>query len=255
MSIAADTARARIAVRDRVRACRGCDLHRSCSGPVPFHGPVGATVAVLGEAPGKQEDRVGRPFVGPAGQLLRRLLFEAGIDADALAWLNTVSCFPNRTPTAAEVDACAPNRSAQLEVLAPKHLLAAGGVALSVLRPDLKIGQAHGRLLSDIPGRWVFPVHHPSAALRNPQLIDVLANDLTRWAAIIRSDRPWEHVSLSCVVCGRLAGRFDPDGIGWCENHLARGMRGWERANRDRAIAQPELRPAVEDVVVQGALL
>lgn len=255
MTAVALNAKARIAVRDQVRACRACDLHRSCTGPVPFHAPISATTAVLGEAPGKQEDKVGRPFVGPAGQLLRRLMYEAGVDADSLAWLNTVSCFPKRTPASREVEACTPNRLAQLEVLAPTHLLVAGSVPLSTVRSDLKITQTHGRLFSDLPGRWVFPVHHPSAALRNPQLVDVLAKDLAKWASIVASEQPWEHVPLSCVVCGRLAGRFDPDGIGWCENHLARGMRGWERAARDRKLAQPELRPVVEDVTVQGALL
>lgn len=249
-------AKARVAVRDQVRACRRCDLHRLCSGPVPLHGPVSATAAVLGEAPGKQEDRVGCPFVGPAGQLLRRLMSDAGINPDDLAWLNTVSCFPNRTPTASEISACAPNRLAQLEVLTPTHLLVAGGVALSTIRSDLKITQLHGRVLSDIPGRWVFPVHHPSAALRNPQLVDVLAKDLAKWAAVLSSEKPWEHILLSCIVCGRLAGRYDPDGIGWCENHLARGMRGWERSERGRQLpVQPTLTPVVEDVHVQGALL
>lgn len=247
-------AKARIAVRDQVKACTGCPLHRACTSPVPFHGPVSATVAVLGEAPGKQEDKVGRPFVGPAGQLLRRLLYEAGIDADALAWFNTVSCFPNRTPTTREIDACTPNRLAQLEVLAPTHLLIAGSVALSTIRSDLKISDVHSRVFSDRPGRWVFPVHHPSAALRNAQLLPILAKDLAKWSDITRSDQPWDHVSLSCLVCGRLADRYDPDGIGWCDGHAARGMRGWERSARDRSL-QPALTPLVEDVVTQGALL
>lgn len=255
-----ERARARVEIRDRIRACTRCDLHRSCACPVSLHGPVRATAAVLGEAPGKQEDRVGRPFVGPAGQLLRRLMADAGIDPEALAWLNTVSCFPNRTPTAREIEACAPIRLAQLEVLAPTHLLVAGGVALSTVRPDRKITEIHGRLFSDVTGRWVFPVHHPSAALRNSQLVDVLAKDLGRWSAILRSDRPWEHVSLSCVICGRLAGRYDPDGLGWCLNHHGRGMRSWEKAVRARLPGDEggELIPAtviVEDVVVQEVLL
>jgi uracil-DNA glycosylase family 4 len=252
----AQIARARISVRDRVRACNRCPLHRCCSGPVPFHAPMAATLAVLGEAPGRAEDKAGRPFVGPAGLLLRRLMSEAGIDADALAWLNTVSCFPDRTPTAREVAACAPNRLAQLEVLAPTHVLVAGSVALSTVRVDLKITQVHGRLLSDVPGRWLFPVHHPSAALRNPGLVEVLAKELARWSSVTASDRPWEHVGLSCVICGRLADRYDPDGLGWCETHLARGMRGWEKASRGRTrIPGDELLPAVETVTVQGALL
>jgi len=217
---------------------------------------MAATVAVLGEAPGRAEDKVGRPFVGPAGQLLRRLMYDAGIDADSLAWINVVSCFPDRTPTAREIDACTPNRLAQLEVLAPSHLLVTGSVALSTVRPDLKITQVHGRLLSDIPGRWLFPVHHPSVALRNPPLVEVLAKDLAKWATIICSDRPWDHVALSCVTCGRLADRYDPDGLGWCGGHLARGMRGWEKADRARTRpARDELVPVVETVDVQGALL
>lgn len=251
-----DRARARIGVRDSVQACRRCDLHRSCSGPVPFHGPMTATAAVLGEAPGNQEDRSGRPFVGPAGQLLRSLLTEVGVDPDGLAWLNTVSCFPRRTPTTREVAACAPNLAAQLRVLAPTHLLVAGGVALSTVRTDLKITQAHGRLLSDIPGRWVFPVHHPSAALRSPGLVGVLGGDLGRWARIVAADRPWDHVSPSCVTCGRLVARYDPDGLGWCANHIGRGMGGWEQSERQRnRPVQPGLIPVVEGIVMQGALL
>lgn len=251
----AQTARARIRVRDQVRSCRCCDLYRSCSGPVPFHAPMSATIAVLGEAPGRGEDKAGRPFVGPAGQLLRRLLANVGIDPDTLAWLNTVSCFPDRTPTAAEVGLCTPNRLAQLEVLAPAHVLVCGSVALATIRSDLKITQVHGRILN--PGSWwAYPVHHPSGALRNPALVDVLAGDLSRWAEIIASDRPWDHVALSCATCGRLADRYDPDGIGWCPNHHARGVKGWERAARDRgATVQPSLAPVVEDVVVQAALL
>lgn len=258
MTVVALNAKARIAVRDRIKTCRSCSLHRSCTAPVPFYGPISATIAVLGEAPGKQEDKVGRPFIGLAGQLLRRLMFEAGINPDEIAWFNTVSCFPSRTPTAREIDACSGNRLAQLEVLCPKHLLVAGGVALSTICPDLKITQVHGRLLSDIPGRWVFPVHHPSAALRNPQLVDVLAKDLTRWASIVTSDRPWDHVALSCVICGRLADRYDPDGLGWCLKHLTRGMRGWEKACTKRAAdqpTQPTLAPVIEDIITQGALL
>ena len=250
-------AKARIRVRDEIRACRRCGLHRSCSGPVPFHAPMGASVAVLGEAPGRAEDKAGRPFVGPAGQLLRRLLGDAGIDPDTLAWINTVSCFPDRTPTGAEVQLCAPNRLAQLEVLSPRHVLVAGGVALATLRPDLKISQAHGRLLAGGPGNWwAYPVHHPSAALRNPRLADVLAADLARWAGIIQADNPWERVVLSCVACGRLVGRFDPDGLGWCDRHMERGTRGWEKARRERdRPVQPSLTPTVETVVHQRALL
>lgn len=241
-------------MRDRIKACTRCSLHHSCTAPVPFQAPMAATAAVLGEAPGKQEDRIGRPFVGPAGRLLRRLLSDAGIDPDALAWVNTVSCFPNRTPAAGEIDACASNRLAQLEVLAPAYLLVTGGVALSTVRSDLKITQIHGRLFSDIPGRWVFPVHHPSAALRNPQLVDVLTKDIGRWAEILVADGPWDHVSLSCVVCGRLTGRYDPDGLGWCDVHHVRGMRGWEKAVRDRT-TPVQLVPVVEDVPLQGALI
>lgn len=255
MTAIALNARARISVRDAIRACTRCPLHRSCTAPVPFHGPISATAAVLGEAPGKQEDKTGRPFVGPAGQLLRRLLSDAGIDPDSLAWFNTVSCFPNRTPTQREIDACSVNRRAQLDVLAPTHLLVAGGVALSTVRPDLKITVVHGRLFSDARGRWAYPVHHPSAALRNPQLIDVLAKDIRTWAAIITTDRPWDRIVLSCLVCGRLADRYDPDGIGWCDNHHTRGLRGWEKAARVRSPQQPELVQAIEDVVIQGAML
>lgn len=256
MPVTVQIARARKVAREQVLTCDRCDLHRACTAPVPFHGPVGARLAVVGEAPGRQEDKAARPFVGPAGRLLRQLLGDAGFDPEQLVWLNTVSCFPNRTPNRSEQEACRPNLGGQLASLSPEHVLVVGSVALEAFRTDLKITAAHGRVMAADPwGFWTFPVHHPSAALRNPALVPVLAADLHRWATVVSTEMLPDWFGLGCVACGRLVDRYDPDGIGWCAQHIGRGTRSWQKAFRVRAAwHQPPPRSAPAPAI-QAALL
>ena len=85
----------RLDVVEQVVSCTRCELHKGCTGPVPMRGQPG-NVAMVGEAPGETEDRDGRPFVGPAGKLLQDTLDE--FNFPPMGVLNTVSCFPHRTP-------------------------------------------------------------------------------------------------------------------------------------------------------------
>src|SRR5436309_1086773 len=122
------TIQARLAVRSAVATCTRCSLAEGCSGPIPFRGPTTSSplsghrtkIAIIGEAPGRIEDATRKPFVGPSGQLAEQWLAKVGIDGESVAWLNAVSCFPNRSPTAREVLACKENLLAQLQYLRPE---------------------------------------------------------------------------------------------------------------------------------------
>lgn len=217
-------------VRENIRQCRACDLHKVGNGPVPFSGPTPNFVTVIGEAPGAQEDRQGKPFVGPAGELLRNCLEGAGFDPEQMTYINTVCCFPNRTPNMGEINACSTNLLAQLEHVNPAWAVLLGNVALSSQRPDLKITRTRGKVLVPPPNdvfvvqpRWKFFVtFHPSFALRQARAEKILRSDLERLAAMIDmgfdTDEPRSWVAFtddSCVSCGAT-----PDEIDEHDGHL-----------------------------------
>lgn len=229
----------RVQIRRRILSCGRCHLATQCTRPVPWHGPAPNPLLVIGEAPGRTEDQEGRPFVGRAGQLLRRLMGEVGIDPDALAWANTVACFPHRTPTGEEIQACSANLLDTLRVVAPVHVLLVGGVALSVWRSDVRITHVRGKAFSPTGYWWAFPILHPAAALRDPSLVAAIRKDLAAWKGLI--DGPGHRMaSEECARCGAEVERYDPDGLGWCARHVAVGMPGWEKAEAARRkLGQP----------------
>lgn len=176
-------------VRHRITTCTRCPLHRVARCPVPFSGPVGAAVAVLGEAPGEMEDRAGEPFVGPSGQLLRTMLRRVGFDLAETVFLNTVSCYPTRTPRPEEVAACRGNFWAQMVLVSPTFVLVVGGTALQALRPGARISDARGepwaRRLRDGRERVYFPTYHPAAVLRNRLLTRPWREDLEHFKELV----------------------------------------------------------------------
>jgi uracil-DNA glycosylase len=193
----------RIRVRAQILTCRSCDARDSCSTPVPFSGMNPASLVVIGEAPGATEDKEGEPFVGPAGRLLRKVIDDAfggrkqysqttnppvfkseGV-SDYVSYLNAVSCFPGRTPTAKQIKACSNNLWAQLDILRPSYGLLVGGVALSALVPGMGGGRDRNNrsvpptTITECRGKWVqltgigrnwtsmlMVTWHPSAVLR-----------------------------------------------------------------------------------------
>lgn len=156
-----------------VKGCRRCGLRDGCSGVVFGDGHTQAKLVVCGEGPGADEDRLGRPFVGRAGQLLDRILEAGGFDRGRNAYiLNVVKCRPpgNRIPTDEERVACRPNLEAQLRLLQPAIVVLLGATALqALLDPNGRITRDRGRwVLRD--GVWYMPTYHPAALLRNPNL-------------------------------------------------------------------------------------
>jgi DNA polymerase len=149
-------------------------------------------VAILGEAPGVEEDEAGEPFVGPSGRLLRKTLARVGFDVDLLAFWNSVSCYPARTPTDDELASCRGNLIAQLVLIQPRWVLVTGAVPLRALGRRGGITEARGtpwdRLLIDGGRRTYFPVWHPARVLRNRALYAGWRRDLAEFREMTESD-------------------------------------------------------------------
>ncbi|CAB1129284.1 Type-4 uracil-DNA glycosylase [Candidatus Hydrogenisulfobacillus filiaventi] len=167
-------------LREVVRRCEACPLARMGHGPTFGEGVPGSALLLIGEAPGEEEDRQGRPFVGRAGQLLDRILEAAGFSRTRNVYItNVVKCRPpgNRVPTPAEQAACRPNLLAELRRLHPRIVVLLGRTALgAMLKTRQGITQARGHWVEH-NGVWLLPTYHPAALLRNPALKTVVWDD------------------------------------------------------------------------------
>jgi uracil-DNA glycosylase family 4 len=164
------------ALAEACKRCRRCGLAQGRSHVVVSRGNPGASLMVIGEGPGAQEDASGLPFVGRAGQLLDQMLESVGIDSNHEAYVcNVVKCRPpgNRKPTPAEMAACRPWLDQQITLVNPAVILLVGATAMegvlgvkggiSRLRGQWRQGSGVG-----LEGRWLMPIFHPSYLLRNP---------------------------------------------------------------------------------------
>jgi uracil-DNA glycosylase len=167
-----------IAAEIREHEACGFDICEQATRMVPGEGSATASVVLVGEAPGANEDREGRPFVGRAGRLLDQLLAEAGLKREDVFITNVLKARPprNRDPRAAEVAHHLHWLAAQLQVIRPRLLVPLGRHALARFAPDVKIGDVHGHVLQR-DGRTLFPMYHPAAALHNQRLLETLVAD------------------------------------------------------------------------------
>jgi DNA polymerase len=165
------------ALAELVAGFDGCALKRTATNTVFADGNPAAPVMIIGEAPGADEDRIGRPFVGRAGQLLDRMLAAIGLDRTGVLITNVIYWRPpgNRTPTAAEIASCLPFVLRHIALVEPKVLVLCGGTAAGALLPQSQgITRLRGRWFElSIPGldRPVptLPMFHPSFLLRAPE--------------------------------------------------------------------------------------
>lgn len=161
-------------------SCTRCGLHGTRSSVVFGEGSATADVVVVGEAPGQEEDRTGRPFVGRAGKLLDLLLMTAGFPREKVYICNVLKCRPpnNRNPLPDEVTACTSSfLHGQLEAIAPRVLLAAGKFAAqTLLQSEESIGRLRGAVHTyrDTP---LVVTYHPAFLLRSPQMTRVAWQD------------------------------------------------------------------------------
>jgi DNA polymerase len=176
-------------LHDEILAHAGCGFEpcETASRMVPGEGSPDAEVMVVGEAPGANEDRLGRPFVGRAGMLLEELLAAAGLVREDVWITNVVKARPpkNRDPRAAEVAHCMPWLEAEVELIRPRMIVPLGRHALKHFAPDAKIGDVHGRLLGD----RLFPLYHPAAAMYNEALRETLFSDARALRATLERAR------------------------------------------------------------------
>jgi uracil-DNA glycosylase family 4 len=165
------------AIAAEVRTCRNCRLHETRTKAVPGEGDPETEVVFVGEGPGFNEDRQGRPFVGRAGDLLVKLLASIGWRRDDVFITNVVKCRPpeNRDPQPDEIAACAPFLRRQLEVLDPAVVVTLGRYSWGTFLRGARISQAHGTVRPVDPATGaasalVFAMYHPAAALRTPAI-------------------------------------------------------------------------------------
>jgi uracil-DNA glycosylase family protein len=196
-------------LREAVQHCQGCDLYRNATQAVFGELETGAssekpkvTIMMIGEQPGDQEDKQGRPFVGPAGKLLDKCLEEAEIDRRKVYVTNTVKHFKweprgklriHKKPNISEIHACRPWLEAELAVVRPQLIVCLGAVAAqSLLSSSFKITQSHGKFqhVDGLPP--IVATLHPSAILRAQTDEDrhrnreTLLNDLRHVATFLK---------------------------------------------------------------------
>ncbi|MGD0019547.1 MAG: uracil-DNA glycosylase [Candidatus Limnocylindrales bacterium] len=173
------------AIGVEVAACTHCRLHEGRTRAVPGEGTAATEVIFVGEGPGFNEDRQGRPFVGQAGSLLDELLASVLWSRKEVFITNVVKCRPpgNRDPEPDEIAACAPFLRRQLEALDPALVVTLGRFSMARFSPGARIGQIHGTFRaaaaeSGAPRALTFAMYHPAAALRQGSLRQTLFTDM-----------------------------------------------------------------------------
>ncbi len=158
-------------LRRQIGDCTRCPLSKGRRNIVFGEGNPVARLALVGEGPGSEEDRTGRPFVGPAGQLLEKILAAMGLTREQVYICNVVKCRPpsNRTPEDTEMRTCGQFLEKQLQIVHPRHILCLGGTAARyLLATEQPMGKIRGRFF-DHPasGARIMPTYHPAYLLRN----------------------------------------------------------------------------------------
>ncbi|MFN7998634.1 MAG: UdgX family uracil-DNA binding protein [Bryobacteraceae bacterium] len=177
-----------------IHACRACNLCRLATQPVWGEGHPQARIMLVGEQPGDEEDRRGRPFIGPAGQVLDTALREAGLPRSEIYITNAVKAFRfeergkrriHQTPRSQDIATCRPWLLAEIEAVHPRVIVCLGATAAqSVLGRKVQIAAERGRLLPNASGTRIGISYHPSAILRSPdpasqkELLAALVSDL-----------------------------------------------------------------------------
>jgi len=164
-----------------VSTCQLCELSKTRTNSVPGYGSPSATIMFIGEGPGANEDKQGRPFVGQAGKLLDKLLGTISLAREDVFITNIVKCRPpgNRVPETNEVRVCKPYLMAQIAIMRPKVIVTLGASSTkSMLSPSVAISRIHGKLQIKEGIRFL-PMYHPAAYLhkRSPDLLQAMKGD------------------------------------------------------------------------------
>lgn len=171
-------------LKDKCKNCASCELHKTRSNIVFADGShESAKIVLIGEAPGEQEDKTGKPFVGDAGKNLNKYLAGAGISRENdLYIINTVKCRPpkNRKPKKKEKDACRDFLHSQIDIISPKLIILCGGTAMNEFLKGKKITEVHGKKFEiEVLGKTykAMPILHPSPLCTYQNKEKVMIND------------------------------------------------------------------------------
>ncbi|MCD6528060.1 uracil-DNA glycosylase [bacterium] len=177
----------------KIKQCQKCPLAKTRTKAVPGEGSPKAKIMFIGEAPGKDEDKQGRPFVGQAGKLLDELLKLAELKRQDIFITNIVKCRPpeNRDPLLEEIQICLPYLKEQIKLIKPQLIVTLGRHAMYQFLPkEFKISQVHGqpkKMINTKTGesQVYYPVYHPAAALYHNNLKKDLERDFVRIPKIL----------------------------------------------------------------------
>lgn len=179
-------------LREAIGDCTRCKLHSSRRTLVFGEGNPQARLMFIGEAPGEDEDRQGRPFVGKAGQLLTKIIEAMGYRRNAVYIANILKCRPpgNRNPQPDEIATCEPFLRKQVDLVRPLVICALGTFsAQTLLQTDQKISRLRGRF-HDYRGIRLMPTYHPAYLLRNPDEKKKVWDDMQKIMAVLKESAP-----------------------------------------------------------------
>ena len=181
----------------QIVGCKRCALAQGRSNAVPGEGPENAQIVFIGEAPGFHENRLGRPFVGAAGQFLEELLASIQMRRDAVYICNVIKCRPpnNRDPLPNEIEACAAYLDRQIELIKPRLIVTLGRYSMAKFMPKASISKVHG-VSSKIGEFVVLPLFHPAAALHQPKYRADIESDMLKIPQILAQVDGVEQVRL-----------------------------------------------------------
>lgn len=181
-------------IAQEVREFKGLDIAKDATNAVPGEGNPDAELFFFGEAPGAVEDSTGRPFVGQAGKLLEKTLWDVlRLRRDEVFITNILKYRPpdNRDPLLEEIEACREWLDKQIEIISPKIIVTLGRYSMAKFIPDVSISKVHGQpRFVDFGGRRyiVFPMYHPAAALRAGSVLAQFQEDFTKLKNLLGGD-------------------------------------------------------------------
>lgn len=174
-------------LKNKIAGCQRCSLHKTRTNTVPGEGAVDASIMFIGEAPGRNEDLKGKPFVGRAGAIFDRLLGSVDLSRDQIYLCNILKCRPpkNRNPLSDEINSCIDNLDVQIHVVNPIVIGTLGNFATAYILekfslPLRKISEVAGKVFdvqTDSGPKKLVPLFHPAVATYNPSKFDTLLSD------------------------------------------------------------------------------
>ena len=175
-------------IASQISQCTSCELHKTRTLTVPGHGDPKSKIMIIGEAPGRNEDQIGMPFIGKAGDILDILLESIDLDRTKIFITNMVKCRPpqNRDPYSTEITHCSGFLDHQIHVIDPLIIITLGRFSLNKFLPNTTIKNVRGTI-----HKWnqytIFPIYHPAAALYNPKLLPKMKSDFEKISLIINN--------------------------------------------------------------------